>query len=583
MKKTPTIVGDKSLGARLHQWHAGQADPIYGVGSLFYADKPADRDDVAKAAKNLRGIRTEAGDEEPEAVELARELETLLGEAAGGSPSENIILIGDGVLVISGPRSAKEAKEAFLAAVNDYLSSPAGSERRDGDWFKGKFTVDDAVRHVPSETWARHGIASLRFQEAAEIPGDEDLRESVSEKEWGGLVEAVVLRMNGSLGFGGLKSATLVLSKGQVEESSTYVAARREAKGMSPAKIQDLIDKTKEDIKDAFDRHDSKTLYDLQARERGLIHELDESFGEALGVDVMRTVRVILAPAAEGADVSASVVRRQVSQNDQVVDRRLRRQIGSVTLANVKRVLGDQSRVDVTGTEDGLVIFWDKKASDAKELAAMVARIAREKSVPRDAPLAVVFPEQGEAFEREAVPVARMVKLNADRDKPNWAIVRKKLDVILSNPVAATPAAAAATPVAEGVAVASAADLSAHAARASRGLKGVSARSEDGARRVLVIANDLISTSIRMAEALDDSGATQDLADKVSGDQSVASWTSREGRSDVASETRLAREALASIRKLLSAPKLRDEDEADRLRAVVGSVESCLSKIDDAD
>lgn len=39
-RPNPHVHYDRSLGAKLHQWHDGMSDPIYQVGSLIHAGKP---------------------------------------------------------------------------------------------------------------------------------------------------------------------------------------------------------------------------------------------------------------------------------------------------------------------------------------------------------------------------------------------------------------------------------------------------------------------------------------------------------------------------------------------------------------
>lgn len=43
------IHGSRALGAAMHHWHSSQGDPIYGVGSMFYAGKGADEEQVERA------------------------------------------------------------------------------------------------------------------------------------------------------------------------------------------------------------------------------------------------------------------------------------------------------------------------------------------------------------------------------------------------------------------------------------------------------------------------------------------------------------------------------------------------------
>lgn len=79
-----TIRGTKALGVRLHQWHSGQGDPIYGVGSMFYAGKPASVDAVEDAVSNLRRSRTGVVGKDRKALDsLIATMERKLEKARG--------------------------------------------------------------------------------------------------------------------------------------------------------------------------------------------------------------------------------------------------------------------------------------------------------------------------------------------------------------------------------------------------------------------------------------------------------------------------------------------------------------------
>jgi hypothetical protein len=47
---------DKKLGVELHNWHSGQDDPIYQVGSLIFARKPVPNDLVDDAIGSLESL-----------------------------------------------------------------------------------------------------------------------------------------------------------------------------------------------------------------------------------------------------------------------------------------------------------------------------------------------------------------------------------------------------------------------------------------------------------------------------------------------------------------------------------------------
>jgi hypothetical protein len=69
------VYGDEDLGAKLHEYHGGQGDPVYAVGSMFYAGEPADSDAVHDAADNLETMRARG------APTLARTLRRMANAA----------------------------------------------------------------------------------------------------------------------------------------------------------------------------------------------------------------------------------------------------------------------------------------------------------------------------------------------------------------------------------------------------------------------------------------------------------------------------------------------------------------------
>jgi hypothetical protein len=50
------VTGSKAIGAKLQQWHSGSGDPIYAVGSHWYASRPVGRLVVEQAVANLRRL-----------------------------------------------------------------------------------------------------------------------------------------------------------------------------------------------------------------------------------------------------------------------------------------------------------------------------------------------------------------------------------------------------------------------------------------------------------------------------------------------------------------------------------------------
>ena len=71
------VAGTPALGAKLHQWHGGQGDPLYAVGSCWYAGTTAPLGLVRDAAFNLhrdaaKGARCKT---------LARTLDRMIAKA----------------------------------------------------------------------------------------------------------------------------------------------------------------------------------------------------------------------------------------------------------------------------------------------------------------------------------------------------------------------------------------------------------------------------------------------------------------------------------------------------------------------
>lgn len=65
------VPGTPDIGAKLHEWHSSQTDPVYMVGSLFVAGKYAPIELVDRAIRNLRKEWTS------KAIHLADTLERL--------------------------------------------------------------------------------------------------------------------------------------------------------------------------------------------------------------------------------------------------------------------------------------------------------------------------------------------------------------------------------------------------------------------------------------------------------------------------------------------------------------------------
>jgi len=75
---TKVLFPDPQLGVLMHNWHSGQGDPIYRVGSLIYAYDPVDKEDIEDAISNLESMM---GDYSGEDLE---ELEYIIGELDAG-------------------------------------------------------------------------------------------------------------------------------------------------------------------------------------------------------------------------------------------------------------------------------------------------------------------------------------------------------------------------------------------------------------------------------------------------------------------------------------------------------------------
>lgn len=67
----------KKLGVLMHNWHSGQGDPIYKVGSMIYAGKDVDKEDVEEAIDGLRRImnRVRDGDDAMDLEDIIWHLE----------------------------------------------------------------------------------------------------------------------------------------------------------------------------------------------------------------------------------------------------------------------------------------------------------------------------------------------------------------------------------------------------------------------------------------------------------------------------------------------------------------------------
>lgn len=73
-RKPVTVKGSRSLGLDLQQWHASMSDPVYGVGSFFYAGQAVPIERAEAALANLR--RTLKDDDAYRAAGSDRALES---------------------------------------------------------------------------------------------------------------------------------------------------------------------------------------------------------------------------------------------------------------------------------------------------------------------------------------------------------------------------------------------------------------------------------------------------------------------------------------------------------------------------
>lgn len=69
------VEGDEQLGVKLHEYHYGQNDPVYAVGSQFYSQGSADSTLVHDAADNLEITRARG------AKALAKRLRAMANSA----------------------------------------------------------------------------------------------------------------------------------------------------------------------------------------------------------------------------------------------------------------------------------------------------------------------------------------------------------------------------------------------------------------------------------------------------------------------------------------------------------------------
>jgi hypothetical protein len=76
IEESHDVFGDAELGAELHQYHHSMGNPVYGIGSLFYAGKPASSDQVIAAAQSL------SRSNDKEAKKLAGRLEDMVKKQA---------------------------------------------------------------------------------------------------------------------------------------------------------------------------------------------------------------------------------------------------------------------------------------------------------------------------------------------------------------------------------------------------------------------------------------------------------------------------------------------------------------------
>jgi DNA-binding MarR family transcriptional regulator len=124
--KDKVSYSNKKLGVAMHNWHGGQGDPIYAVGSMIFAGKPVSRSDVEDAIDNLEGLFDDAdssGKRELKGIiaALKKGLKKKLGEAEekgykAQGPLEK--MIGEMVRGQSGKWLSKNQMKAIVRVLN---------------------------------------------------------------------------------------------------------------------------------------------------------------------------------------------------------------------------------------------------------------------------------------------------------------------------------------------------------------------------------------------------------------------------------------------------------------------------------
>lgn len=562
-KHDDKIIGPKELGASLHHWHASQGDPIYGVGSNFYAGKPALRSDVEAAMANLRKIM-KGKKPDPEAQRTADRLQRLLGEGRDNSQEHDVYgfkkmgrSYTDPSALVSGEdlddfveglynytSNTASIWQRYVDPVFDYVRSsndegtydraeaikmmlPAVKPMIDGyfreftEEFKEtfpngkvpKFVTDAVLVDILKYIEKEHEI-TLKFKkkldEGKTFNLDPTRYESYVRNTNAGSTRKgtethalyAFVKEDDAYNFkkdaeaAGYSATYKKADAGDLHyvavaynaQESTYTDTAKETETMSHDKIEAELSDVRSQMKSAFEKKDGEKLKELQDRERALLHAGDVQEGtaknEAVSISisgnaddpqdvavmglVSRVIQAVLgAPTSASASVeevpdddgeeagdqqsesllaegtqldervaASSVIARQISQDPNVVQRRLKQQVGAASANKLNTKLEDIPSVEVTTTKDGLIIFSGKDAESKAYVAKMANKISSERSVPSDAPLVVVFPSQHQALQDNLSAVARILKANVEgRTKPNWLLSRRKINTLLGDPV----------------------------------------------------------------------------------------------------------------------------------------------------
>lgn len=162
---------DPDVGVKLHNWHMGQNDPIYMVGSLAYAGKAIPRHLAIDAKDTLEGLldHYKGKEEEEELFELVDELSTAIGYGHGAFDDE----------MEEACNKKRNLEESIQNAVRNVLSSRPGKKILE----KLQFDVNNAH--------------SVNFQEELDPLLVNDIREMIEAGETDEDVFNILIRGEG--------------------------------------------------------------------------------------------------------------------------------------------------------------------------------------------------------------------------------------------------------------------------------------------------------------------------------------------------------------------------------------------------